>query len=74
MSTSPNLWKRFQRTPETKKNDFKRVIELFIKKILDNRKPRDLQYIYMAPGGNYRLEKDLLTLPRVHSHCFKEML
>ena len=28
----------------------------------------------MAPGGDYRLAKDLLTSPRVHSHRFKEML
>ena len=28
----------------------------------------------MDPRGNYRLAKDLLTLPRMHSHCFKEML
>jgi hypothetical protein len=57
-----------------KKEDFDRAIDLFIKKTLDNRKPRDLQYIYMAPGGDYRLAKDLLTSPRVHSHRFKEML
>ena len=57
-----------------KKEDFERAIELFIKKILDNQKPRDLQYIYMAPRGDYRPMKDLMTSPRVHSHCFKEML
>ena len=57
-----------------KKEDFERAIELFIKKILDNQKPRDLQYIYMAPGGDYHLAKDLLTSPRMHLHCFKEML
>ncbi len=28
----------------------------------------------MAPGGDYRLAKDLLTSPHVHSHRFKEML
>ena len=57
--------------PRSKKEDFNQAIKLFIKKILDNRRPRDLKYIYMAPGGNYRLTKDLFTLPRVHSHCFK---
>ncbi len=46
------------------------MIELFIKEVLDNQKPRDLQYIYMAPGGDYRLAKDLLTSLRVHSHRF----
>jgi hypothetical protein len=58
----------------SKKEDFDQAIKLFIKKILDNQKPRDLQYIYMAPGGDYRLLKDLLTSPRVHLHRFKEML
>ena len=28
----------------------------------------------MQPGGNYRLSKDLLTLPHVHTQWFKEML
>ena len=28
----------------------------------------------MAPGGNYCLAKELLTLPHVHLHHFKEML
>jgi hypothetical protein len=28
----------------------------------------------MAPGGDYRLAKDLLTLPCMHLHHFKEVL
>jgi hypothetical protein len=36
--------------PRNKKEDFELAIKLFIKKILDNL--RDLQYIYMSPGGN----------------------
>ena len=56
------------------KADFYRAITLFIKKVLDNQKPRDLQYIYMHLGGDYRLSKDLLTPPRVHTHRLKEML
>jgi hypothetical protein len=60
--------------PCNKKEDFEQAIELFIKKIFDNKKPQDLQYIYMAPGGNYRPAKDLLTSPRVHSPHFNEML
>ena len=39
-----------------KKEGFKRAIELFITKILNNKKPRDLQYIYMAPKGDYVLQ------------------
>jgi hypothetical protein len=57
-----------------KKEDFARAVELFIKKALNNEKPRDLQYIYMQPGGNYCLAKDLLTPPRLHVQRFKEML
>jgi hypothetical protein len=56
------------------KNDFDRAVALFIKKTLDNDKPRDLQYIYMQPGGDYRLMKDLVTPPRLHAQRFKEML
>jgi hypothetical protein len=56
------------------KDDFDRAVALFIKKTLDNEKPRDLQYIYMQPGGDCRLMKDLVTLPRLHAQQFKEML
>jgi hypothetical protein len=28
----------------------------------------------MAPGGKYRIEKDLLMLPRKHARHFKEIL
>jgi hypothetical protein len=49
------------------KEDFDHAISFFICKILHNKKPHDLQYIYMAPGGNCRLTKDLLTLPRLHT-------
>jgi hypothetical protein len=54
--------------------NFYRAIELFIKKANNKKKPQDLQYIYMAPGGDHVLKKDLLTPPRLHSHRFKEML
>ena len=62
-----------ERNREVKSN-FYLAIDLFIKKVLDNQKPRDLQYIYMAPGGDHVVKKDLLTPPRAHSHRFKEML
>jgi len=55
------------------KEDFDRAVGLFIKKTLDNDKPRDLQYIYMQPSGDYRLMKDLVTPPRLHAQQFKEM-
>jgi hypothetical protein len=56
------------------KEDFARATDLFIKKVLNNRKPRDLQWIYMEPGGDYRLSKDLMTPPRLHLMRFKEMV
>jgi len=56
------------------KDDFDRAVGLFIKKTLDNDKPLDLQYMYMQPGGDYRLMKDLVTPPRLHAQRFKEML
>ena len=43
------------------KDDFNRAVSLFIKKSLDNEKPRDLQYVYMQSGGDHRLMKDLVT-------------
>ncbi len=45
------------------KSNFYLTIDLFIKKILDNQKPRDLQYIYMAPRGDHVVKKDLLMPP-----------
>ena len=60
--------------PCNKKEDFEQAIKLFTKKILNNKKHQDLQYIYMAPRGNYRPAKDLLTSTSMHSHHFKEML
>ena len=56
------------------KEDFDRAVGIFIKKTLDNDKPRDLQYIYMQPGGDYRLMKDLVTPPGLQVQWFKEML
>ena len=45
------------------KEDFDHAVGIFIKKMLDNDKPRDLQYMYMQPGGDYRLMKDFVTSP-----------
>jgi len=56
------------------KEDFDRAVGLFIKKSLDNDKPHDLQYIYMQPGGDNRLMKELVTPPHLHAQQFKEML
>ena len=54
--------------------NFNRAIDEFIKRHLKEKKPRDRQYIYMAPGGDYSIHKDLLTTPMDHLHRFQEML
>ena len=54
--------------------NFDRAMNEFIKPHLKEKKPRDRQYIYMAPGGDYSIHKDLLTTPMDHLHRFQEML
>ena len=55
-------------------DSFKHPIEFFIKHTLNEPKPRDRQWIYMMPGGDYGVRKELLVLPLDHLHRFKEML
>ncbi len=57
-----------------KKENFYCAISIFICKILGDQKPRDPQYIYMQPGGDYPFRKDLMTPLRMHARQFKEML
>ena len=54
--------------------NFQRAIDLFLVRTLKEQKPRDRQYIYLAPGGDYGIHKDLLTSPLDHLHRFQEML
>ena len=54
--------------------NFRRAIELFLKEALHEEKPRDRQYIYLAPGGNYNVRKALATKPLDHLHRWEEML
>jgi hypothetical protein len=53
---------------------FYRAVRIFVCTILDNETPRDVQYVYLAPGGDHQIRKDLLTAPRDHTCRFKEML
>ncbi len=53
---------------------FCKAVGLFVCNILDSKTPRDLQYVYMAPGGDHKIVKDLLTPPREHARRFTEML
>jgi hypothetical protein len=52
----------------SRKENFCRAIELFIRKVLHEEKPRDRQYIYLAPGGDYNVQKPLVTRPIDHLH------
>jgi hypothetical protein len=53
--------------------NFSRAIDLFLTCTL-NKKNRDRQYIYLAPGRDHGIHKDLLTSPLDHLHHFEEML
>ena len=54
--------------------NFRRAIELFLKKALHEEKPPDHQYIYLAPGGDYNVRKALATKPLDHLHRWEERL
>ena len=54
--------------------NFKRAIDLFLIKTLNEKMPRDRQYIYLAPGGDHVFHKELLTSPMDHLHRFQEIL
>jgi hypothetical protein len=56
------------------KKSFFEAITCFVCAILDSDTVRDEQYNYMAPGGDHRIAKDLLTPPREHARRYKEML
>ena len=54
--------------------NFYNTIEAFLKRHLKEEKPADRQYIYLAPGGDYSVHKELMTSPVDHLHRFEEML
>jgi hypothetical protein len=58
----------------SRKENFCHAIELFIKKVLHEEKPRDRQYIYLAHGGDYNVQKLLVTRPIDHLHRWEELL
>jgi hypothetical protein len=51
------------------KANFRHAVELFITKVLHEKKPWDRQYIYMMPGGNHNIQKKIKV-----SHQWKEMM
>jgi hypothetical protein len=46
--------------------NFHRAIQLFIQQRLNEKKPRDRQYIYMQPGGDHVSQKPMMQLPVDH--------
>ncbi len=52
------------------------AIQLFIQQMLNKKKPRDRQYIYMQPGGDYvfQKQKPMMQLPVDHLWQFEEMI
>jgi hypothetical protein len=45
---------------------FHQAIQLFIQQMLNEKKPRDRQYIYMQPGGDYVFQKPMMQSPVDH--------
>ena len=58
----------------SREENFRRAVKLFIRKVLHEEKPRDRQYIYLAPGGDYNVQKLLVTRPIDHLHRWEELL
>jgi hypothetical protein len=54
--------------------NFCRAILLFFQQTLNEKKPRDRQYIYLQPGGEHIFQKAMMTKPIDHLCRFEEML
>lgn len=54
--------------------EFEALFAKFIIRLLNNAKPRDLQYVYLHPGGEYPYRKALTVTPLDHKRQLKEML
>jgi hypothetical protein len=42
--------------------------------MLNKKKPRDRQYIYLQPGGDYVFQKPMMQTPVEHLRKFKETI
>ena len=58
----------------SREENFRRTIALFLRKALHEDKPRDRQWIYMALGGDYNVQKALTTKPIDHLHRWEEII
>ena len=54
--------------------NYRRALALFLQRTLNEKKPRDRQYIYLQPGGDYTFQKAMMTKPFDHLRRFEEML
>jgi hypothetical protein len=54
--------------------NFHWAIQLFIQQTLNKKRPRDRQYIYMQPGGDYVFQKPMMHSPMEHLWLFEEMI
>jgi hypothetical protein len=50
------------------------VLHFFIERTLNKKKPRDRQYIYMQPGGDYIFQKSMMQVPINHLQRFEAMI
>ncbi len=54
--------------------NFRRAMELFITKVLHEKKPPNRQYIYMMPARDHNIRKKIKTIPLDHLHQWEEMM
>jgi hypothetical protein len=54
--------------------NFRPAVELFITKVLHEKKPRDWQYFYMLPGGDHNVQKKIEMSPLDQLHWWEEMM
>jgi hypothetical protein len=53
---------------------FHQAIQLFIQQTVKEKKPRDRQYIYLQPGGDYVFQKPMMQTPVEYLRRFEEMI
>jgi hypothetical protein len=54
--------------------NFHQALQLFIQQTLNKKKPRDRQYIYMQPGGDYVVQRPMMQAPINNLWRFEEMI
>ncbi len=54
--------------------NFHQATQLFIQWTLNEKKPRDRQYIYLQPGGDHVFQKSMMQTPVNHLQHFEEMI